>query len=112
MLAHRRGIASGARSSMQLNVRDAARLLQVSERTVYRWIREGSIPCVKVGDQHRFHEVGLLEWAQRHDLAVAPEAFAGGHAHRDPQSIADAIAAGGVHHDVPGKDVETVLREV
>jgi len=29
---------------MQLTVRDVAGLLSVSERTIYRWIKEGSIP--------------------------------------------------------------------
>ena len=35
---------------MQLTVKDAARLLQVSERTIYRWLSEGSIPAYRVQD--------------------------------------------------------------
>ena len=48
---------------MQLTVRDVARLLNVSEKTIYRWIKEASIPAYRVNEQYRFNRAELLEWA-------------------------------------------------
>ena len=36
---------------MKLLVKDAARLLDVSEKTVYRWIKQGSIPAYRLNEQ-------------------------------------------------------------
>jgi excisionase family DNA binding protein len=38
-------------------VRDVARLLNVSEQTVYRWARKGSLPAHRVHDQYLFNRV-------------------------------------------------------
>src|SRR5436190_19286319 len=48
---------------MKLSVRQAARLLSVSESEVYRWVEEGEIPCVLVKNQPLFGRAELLEWA-------------------------------------------------
>jgi len=48
---------------MQLTVRDAAKLLAVSEKTIYRWINQGSLPAYRVNEQYRFNRAELLEWA-------------------------------------------------
>lgn len=40
---------------MQLGVRDVARILNVSEKSIYRWIQQGQIPAYKVNDQYRFN---------------------------------------------------------
>ena len=38
---------------MQLTVRDVARLLNVSEKTVYRWIKAREIPAYRINEQYR-----------------------------------------------------------
>ena len=48
---------------MQINVKEAARLLAVSEKTIYRWIRQGEIPAYRINDLYRFSRAELLEWA-------------------------------------------------
>ena len=53
---------------MDLRVRDVAKLLNVSEQTVYRWVRERSLPAHRVGEQYRFNRVELQEWAATHGL--------------------------------------------
>jgi PTS system nitrogen regulatory IIA component len=40
---------------MQLGVRDAATLLNVSEKSIYRWIKQGVIPAYQINDQYRFN---------------------------------------------------------
>ena len=97
---------------MDLRVRDVARLLNVSEQTVYRWARKGSLPAHRVHDQYLFNRVALQEWAALHKHRVSPELFA-------PNGTADplpglhaALERGGIIHDLPGERREEVLAAV
>jgi PTS system nitrogen regulatory IIA component len=101
------------RGLMQLSVRDAARLLDVSEKTVYRWARKGEIPFSRVNEQYRFNRVELLEWATANRVPVSPLIFA------EPEApalclptLVEALEAGGVFYRIGGGDVPSVLREV
>lgn len=95
---------------MELNVRDAARLLGSSEKQVYRWIDEGEIPFYKINDQPRFNRAELLEWATARRMPVSVEVFHDGG--EDGPGLVEALNAGGVHADVQGTDRESVLRAV
>ncbi|MFH1885468.1 MAG: helix-turn-helix domain-containing protein, partial [Pseudomonadota bacterium] len=48
---------------MKLVDRDVAKLLGVSEKTVYRWIAQRKLPAHRINDQYRFNRTELLEWA-------------------------------------------------
>lgn len=98
---------------MQLTVRDAASLLSVSEKTVYRWIAQQSIPFYLVNRQYRFNRAELLEWATSRRIQVSDALLA------EPESaatampsLAEAIDAGGIIYRVGGPDKESVLRGV
>jgi PTS system nitrogen regulatory IIA component len=98
---------------MKLTVRDAAKLLHASESTIHRWIREKSIPCHRVNDSYRFHRSELLEWATSRGIRVASQEFRVEEGNGTPvPRFADALATGGVHHDVPGTDRPSVLHAV
>jgi PTS system nitrogen regulatory IIA component len=98
---------------MQLTLRDAARLLQVEERALQRWIKDGEIPYSRVNEQYRFNRVELLEWATARDLPVSPDLFAESEEERRTHpSLTGALQAGGVFHGVPGPDVPAVLGAV
>lgn len=98
---------------MELNVRDAARLLGTREKQVYRWIDEGEIPFYRINDQPRFNRAELLEWATSRQLPVSVDVF---HPNREGgqagPGLVEALQAGGVHANVPGTDRESVLRAV
>ncbi|HTF33315.1 MAG TPA: PTS sugar transporter subunit IIA [Myxococcota bacterium] len=97
---------------MDLSVRDVARLLNVSEETVYRWVRRGSLPSHRVHDQYRFNRVELQEWAALHKHRVSPDLFgSSGNAEECP-SLRDAIERGGIFYGVPGERREKVLEAV
>ena len=51
---------------MQLSVRDVARMLNVSEKSIYRWIQQGQLPAYKVNEQYRFNRAELLELSLIH----------------------------------------------
>jgi PTS system nitrogen regulatory IIA component len=97
---------------MDLSVRDVARLLDVSEETVYRWVRKGSLPSHRVHDQYRFNRVELQEWAALHRHRVSPDLFLSEGTREECPSLAAAIERGGVFYGVPGDRREGVLEAV
>ncbi len=96
---------------MQLSVRDAAGLLDISEKTVYRWIRQGFLPAYRVQDQYRFNRAELLEWATSRRINVSPDIF---HEPKEggPPSLAEALQAGGVFYRIEGRSKGEVLKSV
>jgi PTS system nitrogen regulatory IIA component len=97
---------------MDLSVRDSARLLNVSEKSIYRWIKEGKLPAYRVSDQYRFNRAELLEWATSQRINVAAEIFVEPHNGHHPLGLADALRAGGIHYRVGGSDKDEALRAV
>jgi PTS system nitrogen regulatory IIA component len=96
---------------MKIDVREAARMLAVSEKTIYRWIEERDLPAHRIDDQFRFNRAELLEWATAKRLPVSieiiPEPDTG-----PPPSLSEALAAGGIHYGVAGATRDEVLRQV
>ena len=95
---------------MNLSVKDASRLLAVSEKTIYRWIKQDLVPAYKVSGSYRFNRAELLEWATSRRMGVAADAF------EEPESGAlplptlhDALEGGGVIYRLEGKTREEVL---
>lgn len=94
---------------MNLSVRDVARLLNVSERTVHRWAAHGSIPAHRLHDQYHFNRVELQEWAASQGRRFAPGLFGSGDEAGVPPSLAEALERGGVHYGVTGATKAEVL---
>ncbi len=99
----------GAEQSVRLTIRDAARYLNVSEETIYRWIRDGKIPFTRINDQYRLSSTDLLEWATARGINVAVDILQ--HAHEDaaPPSFVDALRSGGVHRYNGPPDRNSIL---
>jgi PTS system nitrogen regulatory IIA component len=98
---------------MNLSVRETAGLLKVSEKTIYRWIKQQTIPAYRVQEQYRFNRAEILEWATSRRLNVATEIFDEPEAQGQPvPSLLAAMEAGGVFYRVSGSDKEDALREM
>jgi len=99
---------------MKLTVQEAAKLLNTTEQTIYRWIKQAAIPYQSVNDHYRFHRTELLEWATARGLAVSVDAFPASRRFIDNSApgFATALRAGGIYHDVEGTDRESVLRAI
>ena len=98
---------------MQLTVRDVSRVLNVSEKTVYRWIKNGRLPAYQISGRYRFDQAELQEWISARRISAAP----GGPGAPAPElaatpSLAEALEAGGIHYRVSGLDKPSVLRAV
>ncbi len=94
---------------MQLTVRDVASLLNVSEKTVYRWIKAREIPAYRINEQYRFHRAELLEWATARRIGVSASIFDEDSKGPLP-SLADALQAGGIVYRLVATDVKSALR--
>ncbi len=99
---------------MQLGVRDTANVLNVSEKTIYRWVKEGRLPAYRVNEQYRFNRAELLEWATSNRINVSPEIFAepSGLGKSALPSLEEAIRGGGIHYRLSGADKAAVLQAV
>lgn len=98
---------------MQLSVKELAKLLSVTERTIYRWIKEQSIPVYKIHDQYRFNRVEILDWATAQKINISHEILHDSDNTNVPAlSLVDTIKKGGIHYRVEGKDKKTLLASV
>lgn len=98
---------------MKLTVKDAARLLDVSEKTIYRWIKQQTIPAYQVNEQYRFNRAELLEWATSKRIKVSAEIFAETESESSTlPSLSEAIEAGGVFYRLEGNTRDEVLANV
>jgi len=98
---------------MKLTVRETAKLLNASEKSVYRWIKQGLLPAYRINDQYRINRAELLEWATARKLGVSPAIFEEPESgDQPPPTLGDALRAGGIHYRVGGHDKASVLHAV
>ena len=98
---------------MQLSVKDAAAFLNVSDETVYKWVKQNEIPSHTVNEQTRFNRAELLEWATAKNLQVSPDLFNESAPGQSAlPTLTEALKAGGVAYRVGGTDQPSVLRAI
>ncbi len=98
---------------MQLSVKDAAALLNVSDETVYKWVKQEEIPSHTINEQIRFNRSELLEWATAHNIEVSPDLFTSDQPNRSSMpTLSEALKAGGVVYGIGGADQPSVLRAI
>ena len=98
---------------MQLTIRQALRYLDVNEETVHRWIKDRGLPAHRLNERLYLNAIELWEWATENGVPVSRDLL--DRERERPEatpSLATMLAAGGIHHDVPGEDRSSVLREV
>jgi excisionase family DNA binding protein len=50
-----------------MTLREVARMLRLSRQTLYKMLKEGSIPAVKIGSQWRFEREQVRTWLMNRD---------------------------------------------
>jgi PTS system nitrogen regulatory IIA component len=98
---------------MQIDVREAAKLLNVSDKTVYRWVKKGDLPHFKSDGSIRFYRSELLDWALNNRINVAAD-FRGDTDTNTSVStgLKEALAAGGIHYRICGNTISETLTAV
>ena len=98
---------------MRLSFAEAIGYLGVSETTARRWIRDRGLPVHRADERLFVNPVELWEWAVEHHVPVSPELLEREKRTREAVApISVLLAAGGIHHDVPGGEPGEVLRAV
>ncbi len=99
---------------MDLTIKDVARLLNVTESTVYQWLEEGEVPAYQIAGEYRFNRPEIEDWIMQRHLAEegkeveSPEGqISTGSLHF---SLYRAIHRGNVIHNVPGETKEEVIQ--
>jgi nitrogen PTS system EIIA component len=98
---------------MKMTVREASKLFNVSEKTIYRWIEQKNLPAYRINKQFRFNQTELLEWAAACRTSFSPDLL--GEPESGSAPLPDpiqALAAGGIHYRVAGTNRDSVLRSV
>jgi PTS system nitrogen regulatory IIA component len=83
-----------ATAVVKIGVREAARILNVSETTIYRWVDAEEIPFAMIQHHPMFHRVELLEWAMEREFAVSADLYED---ERDHYPLVTALERGGGH---------------
>jgi PTS system nitrogen regulatory IIA component len=98
---------------VQLTVREAASYLRVDEATVRRWIQHRGLPVHRVNERLHLNAIELWEWATEQGIAVSRTLLEQAQRQREQvPPLSQLLSAGGIHHDVGGRDKAEVLREV
>jgi PTS system nitrogen regulatory IIA component len=98
---------------MKLTVKDVAGLLNISEKTVYRWIGERKLPGYRLSGQYRFNQAELAEWATANRINVSPRIYEEPEGDSGPlPELSEAMDAGGVFYRLAGTNKPAALRSV
>ncbi|MGE4342988.1 MAG: PTS sugar transporter subunit IIA [Geoalkalibacter sp.] len=97
---------------MNLSVKDAAVLLSVSEKTIYRWLKQNILPTIRIQGSYRFNRAELLEWATSRRLGVSADAFSEPESEAQPlPTLSQALEAGGIFYRIEGQTRDEVLAD-
>jgi PTS system nitrogen regulatory IIA component len=95
---------------MNLSVKNVAALLNVSEKTIYRMIKDEMIPCFRVGGQWRFDRREINSWVEdTRQFASGPEKGKSSAAEEETISVTEFLRKGGVYYAVGGDTKEAAI---
>lgn len=99
---------------MHVTLRQAAAFLDVPEATVRRWISSRGLPAHQINERLHCNAIELWQWAVEQGIPVSKDLLE--HARREPDEaaapLAELLAEGGIHHDVPGGSKTEVMRQM
>jgi nitrogen PTS system EIIA component len=98
---------------MQLTVREASALLNVSEKDLYRLIKRNEIPHFCLNKSILFNKTELLEWAIARSINISSDFFtASDIALEKLPLLSDALEKGGIHFLAGGEAKAEVLQKI
>lgn len=95
---------------MQMTVKDAAKALNVAEKTVYRWIQASGLPAYRVAGQYRINRAMLFEWATSKRINFASFSEDSEPAVSPLPTLGQALENGGIHYRVGGRNKEETIQ--
>jgi len=99
-----------------LLVSDIVQLLHVPEATIYRWIRQGDIPCVVRSGKYYFKQTTLFSWAESKHIHIHEHLLERQTNKKELKpskfQLIEALKTGKVFHNVPSTSIEFFFQEV
>ncbi len=78
---------------MDYKINDLVNILHVSEKTIYKWINEASIPTYQIQHQYRFSKAALQSWIMLHNIPITIDII------RETESLKHPIRFAKVIHE-------------
>jgi len=114
---------------VDLKIKDVAELLNVSETTVRRWLKDGKIPAYQLNHQYRFSRGEIEDWMMKCKLNLSKDGFSPFEEKQiypplqddEQQSVRSgtqqfslyrAMHKGGVYTNVPAKNKNDLIKVV
>ncbi len=91
---------------MQLSVQQAAQMLNVSEETIYHWIRNEKLPAARYGERFHINHLRLIEWAHLNHISF------GSTQETDDHILVKALRLGGIWRELPGTNLKEVIESL
>jgi len=114
---------------MDLKIKDVAELLDVSETTIRRWLKDGKLPAYQLNQQYRFNRGEIEDWMMKCKIKRSPcspfaekeaclmdreaseeENIVGSRVGTQQFSLYRAMHKGGLLTDFPAKNKTQVIR--
>jgi nitrogen PTS system EIIA component len=93
---------------MELKIKDIVGLLQVNEKTVYRWIKDKKIPCYRINHQYRFNRAEINEWILSSRIELSSSLINLG---LNNHNLLTLLQRGGIVSGIEGKNVKDILTD-
>jgi nitrogen PTS system EIIA component len=96
---------------MELSLSDISKHLGVALDTAQRWARQGKLPIQRKGRNYTFRTKDLQKWASKNNLVLSFDK----NTKAEEQDnllpcLSDTIKSGGIYYNVPGDNIESVLK--
>ncbi len=91
---------------MELKIKDIVELLQVNEKTVYRWIKDKKIPCYRINHQYRFNRAEINEWILSNKIELSSSLINLG---LGDHNLPRLLESGGIVASIVGDNVGEVI---
>ncbi len=95
---------------MDLKLKDVATLLQVSQKTIYRWVNEEKIPFYRINHQYRFKTDDLHRWSLGSKYSFQLENDSSDLIEQ-PVSLLSSLKRGGIFYNISGSSVTQILKQ-
>jgi len=96
---------------VKIGLKEVARMLDLPEATILRWIRQGKIPVQVEGDRYVFMDKQLRSWARTHNIPLKENVEPAAPNNGTEVTLYEAMKRGGVFFDVGGGSMEEVLKQ-
>ncbi len=95
---------------MNLKIRDVAQLLDVSEKTVYRWIKEKKIPVYQINHQYRFDSTEIDEWVRGNRIEGPFSPPQEPEENEEEADLTELVQRGGIYYKIEGTTMPELVQ--